>query len=60
MEKAGLGLSDQRTLLVFQILDQIVPKLGVFAPVVRNIRNELLGEYRYLPLYLTNCNILSD
>jgi len=37
------GHDDERMVLVFNALDQIIPQLGVFSPITALIRNELFG-----------------
>ena len=41
LERGGVGLNEDKTSLVFQILDQIVPHLGVFVQVMKSCRDEL-------------------
>ena len=48
LERGGVGLNEDKTALVFQILDQIVPHLGVFVQVMKSCRDELFRESIYL------------
>ena len=38
------GHDDERMVLVFNALDQIIPQLGMFSPIVGALRNELFGN----------------
>jgi hypothetical protein len=38
------GHDDERMVLVFNALDQILPQLGVFSPIAAVLRNELFGK----------------
>jgi hypothetical protein len=38
------GHDDERILLVFNALDQIIPQLGVFSPIAAKLRQELFGS----------------
>ena len=38
------GHDDERILLVFNALDQIIPQLGVFSPITAKLRQELFGS----------------
>lgn len=40
------GHEDERMVLVFNALDQIIPQLGVFSSLVGRLRNEFFGEFR--------------
>ena len=44
LERGGVGLNEDKTLLVFQVLDQIIPNLGVFNEVMKSVRDELFGK----------------
>ncbi len=44
LEKVGTGLTEERILLVFRILDQVLPQLGVFSKVVKKMRDEIFGN----------------
>ena len=48
LERGGVGLNEDKTLLVFQILDQIIPHLGVFTQVMKSCRDELFGSFLLL------------
>jgi hypothetical protein len=37
------GREDERMVLVFNALDQIIPQLGIFSPITTKLRNELFG-----------------
>ena len=45
--------------LVFNALDQIIPQLGVFAPITTKLRNELFGIKVLINLSSSYC-ILND
>jgi hypothetical protein len=50
------GREDERMVLVFNALDQIVPQLGVFSPITSKLRNELFGQQEldnYFHIYLS-------
>jgi len=41
------GHDDERMVLVFNALDQIIPQLGVFSPITAVLRNELFGIRKF-------------
>jgi len=41
------GHDDERMVLVFNALDQIIPQLGVFSPITAILRNELFGIRKF-------------
>ena len=44
MKESEAGrLTEERSNLLFQILDNLLPQLGVFRPIVSKLRNELYG-----------------
>lgn len=47
------GHDDERMVLVFNALDQIIPQLGVFSSIAAALRNELFGSGK-IPLMTTN------
>lgn len=38
------GHDDERMVLVFNALDQIIPQLGMFSSIASVLRNELFGK----------------
>jgi hypothetical protein len=45
-EIAQNGHDDERMVLVFNALDQILPQLGVFSSIAAVLRNELFGKQK--------------
>jgi hypothetical protein len=41
---ADAGPTEDKLLLVFKVLDQLVPHLGVFSSIMKLCRNELFGK----------------
>jgi len=46
LDKGGLGTgpTTEKTVVTFQLLDKIVPQLGVFTGVMKLVRDELHGK----------------
>ena len=46
LDKGGLGMGPtvEKTVVTFQLLDKIVPQLGVFAGVMKLVCEELRGK----------------
>lgn len=46
LDKGGVesGPNEDKAVATFQVLDSIIPRLGVFAEVVKLCRNEIFGE----------------
>ena len=45
MEQSGKGLTEERMVLVFQALDELVPKLGVYQRIFQRLRDDLFGMF---------------
>ena len=43
LEQNGAGLTEDRVVLVFQALDELVPKLGVYSRIFQKLREDLFG-----------------
>ena len=64
LEKGGSGPNEDKMILIFQILDQMIPQLGVFAKIMRMIRREIFGKHHchwhchQQSIYYTTCEAL--
>lgn len=38
-------MTEERSILLFQVLDNLIPHLGVFKPILSKIREELYGTF---------------
>ena len=43
------GPNEEKMILVFKVLDQILPHLGVFVEVMKLCRDEIFGKMQELP-----------
>lgn len=47
-ENDAKKMTEERSLLLFQVLDNLLPHLGVFKPILSRIREELYGEIVFM------------
>lgn len=45
LEQSTKDLTEERILLAFQALDELIPKLGVFTRIFQKVREDLFGKY---------------
>jgi len=59
LDKGGLGTgpTEGKTIATFQVLDRIIPHLGIFVEITRLCRNEIFGMHILLfdAVFLLNC-----
>jgi len=52
LEEKGGPLTEERTILVFDVFDKILPHLGVFQKVMQMCRDELFSQFHFhFPLH---------
>ena len=42
-ENEAKQMTEERSILLFQVLDNLIPHLGVFKPIFSKVRDELYG-----------------